>query len=191
MIKHLTWISAWSEARREARVKPTEAERGRGYSSRNFFFSPSVFYFYLENRPASPYKLPFVPLISPRPLARTYLIRINARAAWKLASKSVRARHPACRSPSHPYYSSVSFPCPFLTSLPEITWSCKVRKPESFVRVYTNELGRREREKDRASLKLGILIRQRSSYRNIFNDDLLLVSCLHTRSMCKLVELSS
>lgn len=87
-------------ARRDARrgwsrLRP----RGRGYSSRNFFSTPSVFYFYLRNRPASPYKLPFVPLISPRSLARTYLIRINARAAWKLASRSVRARHLACRSP--------------------------------------------------------------------------------------------
>lgn len=63
------------------------------------FFFPVVLYFYLGNRPASPYKLPFVPLISPRPLARTYLIRINARAAWKLASRPVRARHR--RSPSH------------------------------------------------------------------------------------------
>lgn len=93
MIKHLTWISG---LKREMRVRPREV--GDIPLSKLFlFFSSTVLYFYLGNRPASPYKLPFVPLISPRPLARTYLIRINARAAWKLASRPVRARHPVPR----------------------------------------------------------------------------------------------
>lgn len=39
MIKHLTWISAWSEARREARVKPTEAERPGIFLSKLFLLS--------------------------------------------------------------------------------------------------------------------------------------------------------
>lgn len=103
-----------------------------------FLFSP-FFPLFLSRKPtASPYKLPFVPLISPWPLVRTYLIRINARAAWKLASCSA----PLLLSLSFSLSSSLSFdvvplPClaPLallpLTSLPEITWPRKVRKPES------------------------------------------------------------
>lgn len=79
---------------RDGRYRMRQAE-WPGYSSAetfsslpfllsSFLFSPPLF---LSRKPtASPYKLPFVPLISPWPLVRTYLIRINARAAWKLAS---------------------------------------------------------------------------------------------------------
>lgn len=69
----------------------------------------------------------------------------------------------------HPAFLPSLFPYTFLvlTSLPEITWPCKVRKLEPFARAYMSEALRyqaRERERDgrRASLKLGILIRRRS-----------------------------
>lgn len=143
MIKHLTWISARREARREARVKPTEAERPGIFLLETFspLLPRLLFLFYLGNRPASPYKLPFVPLISPRPLARTYLIRINARAAWKLASRSVRAR--------------LSFPIPVLLSRlapSSVSYVTTGNNPAvqgaktRIVRAYTNQLRRRKRE---------------------------------------------
>lgn len=73
--------TAENRRRRDGGCRMRQPERS-GYSSAReelFLFSFPLF---LSRKPtASPYKLPFVPLISPWPLVRTYLIRINARAA--------------------------------------------------------------------------------------------------------------
>lgn len=106
MIKHLTpeidrgpWrAGAWrrkTETERRGsdggKEKDAEEVKGQGESrmrqaERPGYSSPKLFLLsaplFLSRKPtASPYKLPFVPLISPWPLVRTYLIRINARAA--------------------------------------------------------------------------------------------------------------
>lgn len=110
-----------------------------GYSSAKLFLL-SVPLFLSRKPTASPYKLPFVPLISPWPLARTYLIRINARAARKLASRPVRTADrpvPTIADTPPPLPRRVHGPSFVLalTSLPEITRPRKVRNTESFVRV--------------------------------------------------------
>ena len=128
-----------------------DSQKGSGYSSAKLFlFSFPLF---LSRKPtASPYKLPFVPLISPWPLVRTYLIRINARAAWKLAS---------CPS-STPLSPTIATSCPCLAFLPGsyVITGNNLASQGAKTRVVRVRVPRPSRptRSGQGSLKLGILI---------------------------------
>lgn len=137
------------------RVRPREAAGDIPLSKLFFLLSSLLF---LSRKPTDVLvQIAFRPAyLTAYPLARTYLIRINARAVRKLASRPARTRHPrptfAHRSPallvSRSYITTGNKPdrarCENPNRLRESTW--------------TKE---REREGRNGSLRLGILIRPR------------------------------
>lgn len=183
MIKHLTWISA---RRREAEG---EAERGCEDIplSKLFFLLSSPLF--LSRKPTGvPVQIAFRPAyLTAYPLARTYLIRINARAARKLASRPARTRHPRST------FAHGLLLCPFLvlTSLPEINLAVQGAKTRIACASQHERTREREREREgrNGSLKLGILIRPRDhASKHLFIVDLLLAFCL--RAIHKLAKMS-